>query len=65
MFDFGAARQRWEELVSMYRTLRRTTPDDDTWSWWIQLQISEIDADIASAHQNFGGVDHFVYNDYP
>ena len=64
MFDFGAARQRREELVSMYRTLRRTTPDDDTWSWWIPLQITEIDADIESAHQTNMGADYFVYHDH-
>lgn len=52
MYNFSSARKRREKLVGMYRALKHTQPDDETWSWWIMAQIEEIDNEIAEAHRN-------------
>ncbi|KZE79282.1 hypothetical protein AV654_17580 [Paenibacillus elgii] len=49
-YDFKAARERREQLVTMYRSGRRSNPDDPEWGWDIVALIEEIDREIDEAH---------------
>ncbi|MGG1601205.1 hypothetical protein, partial [Paenibacillus naphthalenovorans] len=55
-YDFKAARKRREDLVNMYRALKRQKHEEDgTWDWWIMAQIDEIDREIEEAHRSQNG----------
>jgi hypothetical protein len=50
-FNFKAARERIEQLRSMYRRLVNSQPKDGCWDWWLENEIAELEADITEAHK--------------
>jgi len=55
-YDFKAARQHRELLVSFFRRLLNLGFDEDgTWDWELKRQIVELDGELELAHRSVNG----------